>query len=129
MSRAATDAGASVKIIAPKVGGVALAGGKHLPAHEKIDGAPSVLFVAVALVLSDEGAQMLLGEKAAVDFVSDAFAHCKAIGHSASAQPLLEKAGVMADKAVIDLPDGVDELLALLSTREWTSEKLVKLPV
>jgi catalase len=129
LQRTAKDAGASVKIIAPKVGGVVLKGGKHLAADEKIDGAPSVLFDAVALVLSDEGAQLLLGEKAAQDFVSDAFAHCKAIGYSIEAQTLLDKAGVAADKAVISLPDGVDTLVANLSTREWTREKTVKLPV
>ncbi|WP_137111216.1 catalase [Rhodobacter sp. SY28-1] len=129
LKSAATEAGASVKIIAPKVGGVTLKGGKHLPADEKIDGAPSVLFDAVALVLSDAGAQMLQGEKAALDFVSDAYAHCKAIGHSPGAQALLEKAGVTADKSVIALPDGVKSLVALLSSREWSREKKVKLPV
>jgi catalase len=129
LRRAATEAGASVKIIAPKVGGVVLDGGELLPADEKIDGAPSVLFDAVALVLSDAGAQMLLGEKAALDFVSDAYAHCKAIGHSPEAQALLEKAGVMGDKSVIALPEGVEGLVALLSTREWTRETKVKLPV
>lgn len=126
---AAKESGASTKIIAPKVGGVVLKGGKHLAADEKIDGAPSVLFDAVALVISAEGAQLLMGEKAALDFVSDAFAHCKAIGHSTGAKALLDKAGVAADKAVIALPDGVDKLVAHLPSREWSREKAVKLPV
>ncbi len=129
LQKAAMDAGASVKIIAQKVGGVVLSGGKRLAADEKIDGAPSVLFDAVALVVAVEGAKLLLGEKAALDFVSDAYAHCKAIGHSTGAQALLDKAGVSADKAVIALPDGVDRLVALLSSREWPREKKVKLPV
>jgi catalase len=129
LQQAAKAAGASVKIIAPKVGGVALKGGKRLAADEKIDGAPSVLFDAVALVLSDEGAQLLLGEKAALDFVSDAYAHCKAIGHCSGAQPILDKVGVVADDFVIALPDGVETLVALLSAREWAREKKVKLPL
>ena len=36
---------------------------------------------------------MLLKEAAAVQFVMDAFGHLKAIGHSAAAKPLLDKAG------------------------------------
>lgn len=129
LQEAAKAAAASVKIIAPKVGGVVLKGGKHLAADEKIDGAPSVLFDAVALVISDDGAQLLMGEKAALDFVSDAFAHCKAIGHSTGAKALMATAGVAADKAVIALPDGVDTLIAYLSSREWARENAVKLPV
>ena len=129
LQRAAKEAGASVKIIAPKVGGVVLADGKPLPADEKIDGAPSVLFDAVALVVSDDGAQTLLGEKAALDFVSDAFAHCKAIGHSPGAQALLDKAGVIPDSFVLALPEGAKGLVALLSSRDWSREPKVKLPV
>ena len=129
LQQAASRAGASVKIIAPKVGGVLLKGGKRLAADEKIDGAPSVLFDAVALLLSDEGAQALVGEKAALDFVSDAYAHCKAIGHTPGAQALLDKAGVSEDRFVVALPDAVVDLVALLSSRQWAREKKVKLPL
>jgi catalase len=129
LQRAAKAAGASVKIIAPKVGGVVLKGGKRLAADEKIDGAPSVLFDAVALVLSAEGAAQLAGDKAALDFVSDAYAHCKAIGHTAGAQALLERAGVVSDGFVVSLPDGAKDLIALLSSREWLREKITKLPL
>ena len=100
-----------------------------MPADEKIDGAPSVLFDAVALVVSDDGARALLGEKAALDFVSDAFAHCKAIGHSPGAQALLDKAGVTPDSFVLALPEGAKGLVALLSSRDWSREPKVKLPV
>ncbi|MBL8561724.1 MAG: catalase [Gemmobacter sp.] len=126
---AAEAAQATVKIIAPKVGGVMLKGGKHLPADEKLDGAPSVLFDAVALVLSEAGAMALTGEKAALDFVSDAYAHCKAIGYTAQAAPLMAKAGVEADAFTLDLPTGAEALIAFLSSRNWEREARVKLPV
>ncbi len=126
---AAKAAGASVKIIAPKVGGAVLSDGKRLTADEKIDGAPSVLFDAVALVLSAEGATHLLGEKAALDFVSDAYAHCKAIGHTEGAQTLMDRAGVSADGFIVALPEGAKALIALLSSRDWSREKQVKLPL
>ena len=43
---------------------------------------------------STAGADMLSSESAALDFVSDAYAHLKVIGHVAAAAALLEAAGV-----------------------------------
>lgn len=55
--RAAAEAdGATVKIVAPKIGGVTLKGGKKLKADGQLAGTPSVVFDAVALVLSEEAA-------------------------------------------------------------------------
>ena len=76
--------GATVKIVAPKIGGVKLEGGKILEADGQLAGTPSVLFDAVALVLSKEGCAQLMSESAAIDFVKDAFGHLKAIGFTAA---------------------------------------------
>lgn len=46
---------------------------------------------------------MLVNEAAAVEFVMNAYGHLKAIGASAAAQPLLDKAGVMPDAGVTAL--------------------------
>lgn len=129
LRKAAEASKATVRIVAPRVGGVTLKDGTTLPADEKIDGAPSVLFDAVALVLSEAGAAALTAEKAAIDFVSDAFAHCKAIGLTPGAQALFDKAGGTADDFVIALAGKPDALVARLSTRHWPREKAVKLPV
>jgi catalase len=53
-----------------------------------------VLFDAVAMVASAEGAALLAKDAAAKDFVNDAFAHCKLIGYSEPAHLLFEKAGL-----------------------------------
>lgn len=95
-------AGATVMLIAPKVGGLKVKGGM-LEAGGQLAGTPSVLFDAIALVLTPAAAIRLCGESAAVDFVSDAFVHLKAIGHSDAAQPLLDKAGVVPDEGVTSL--------------------------
>lgn len=129
LQKAAKATGASVKIIAPKVGGVTLKDGKRLVADERIDGAPSVMFDAVALVLSAEGAAQLAGEKAVLDFVSDAYAHCKAIGHTEEAQVLIDKAGAQEDDFLIGLPKGAKDLIGLLSSREWSRAAKVKPPL
>ena len=49
-------------------------------------------------------------EGAAVQFAMDAFGHLKAIGRSATAQPLLDKAGVEPDDGVTGI--GMDFIKA-----------------
>ena len=86
--------GALLEIVAPKVGGVEASDGSWIEAAQKIDGGPSVLYDAVALLPSEAGARMLANESTARDFVADAFAHMKFIGHVEAAMLLLAKAGV-----------------------------------
>ena len=86
------------EIIAPKTAGATLDDGTFVEAKQKIDGGPSVLYDAVVLALSPEGAAMLAKDKTAKDFVSDAFAHCKFIGYTSEAEPLLIKAGVSPEE-------------------------------
>ena len=123
---AAKAAGAAVEIIAPKVGGAKLKDGAILKADHQLAGAPSVLFDAVALVLSADGCKQLLTEGAAVDFAKDAFGHLKAIGHTPEAQPLLDKAGVKPDAGVIDLSQGAKAFITPAATRQWDREPKVR---
>ncbi|WP_421731154.1 catalase [Brevundimonas sp.] len=123
---AAEGAGASVKIVAPKIGGVTLKGGKKLAADGQLAGTPSVLFDAVAIVLSEAGCADLLKESAAVDFAAFAFVHLKAIGFTPEAQPLLDKANVEPDAGVVDLSKGAKAWLAPASTRQWDREPGVR---
>jgi len=95
-------AGGKAMLIAPKVGGIKVKGGT-LKADGQLAGTPSVLFDAVALVLTRESAKKLSEEAAAVDFVRDAFGHLKAIGCTADADPLLSKAGIARDEGVTGL--------------------------
>ncbi|RZJ46634.1 MAG: catalase [Brevundimonas sp.] len=124
---AAEAEGATVKIVAPKIGGVKLKGGKKLKADGQLAGTPSVVFDAVALVLSEAGCAELLGEGAAVDFASHAFGHLKAIGYTPEAQPLLDKAGVVADGGVIDLTNGAEAWIEPARTRQWDREPKVRI--
>ncbi|MFT3965944.1 MAG: catalase [Sphingobium sp.] len=116
-------AGATPFIVAPKVGGVKLSNGKTIKADGQLAGSPSVLFDAIAVLLSEEGCSLLLKEGAAVQFVMDAFAHLKAIGHDEEAKPLLDKAGVEPDKGVV----AVDAFTAAAGRRYWDREPQVRL--
>ena len=118
--------GGAVFIVAPKIGGAKLADGSLLAADGQLAGSPSVLFDAVAIILSDEACAKLLTESAAVDFVKDAFGHLKAIGHTPQAQPLLEKAGVNPDEGVVDLTTSAQAFLDPARTRQWDREPKVR---
>lgn len=89
--------GAIVEVIAPAAGGLKDSNGKQVDVSEKVDGGPSVLYDAVVILTTDEGAESLRKMPPARDFVSDAFAHCKFIGYVDAAKPLMEKAGVLQD--------------------------------
>jgi catalase len=83
-----------VELVAPTVGGIEDSDGKLTGTDQKIDGGPSVLYDAVALLLSEAAATRMADNPAARDFVADAFAHGKFIGYTAGALPLLEAACV-----------------------------------
>ncbi|MGH7832705.1 MAG: catalase [Candidatus Binatia bacterium] len=97
LKSALEEEGAMLEIVAPKVGGVEGSDGAWIEAAQKIDGGPSVLYDAVALLPSAGGAKALANDPAARDFVADAFAHLKFIGYVEAATPLFGKAGVSAD--------------------------------
>jgi catalase len=86
-----------VEIVAPTVGGVTGSDGKLIAADQKIDGGPSVLYDAVAILTSAEGVETLAGHPAARDFVTDAYAHAKFVGYTAAANSLLAAVG-LADR-------------------------------
>jgi catalase len=125
IKKAATDAGASVKIVAPKVGGAKLADGTMLAADGQLAGTPSVLFDAVAVILSDSGAKTLSMEGAAIDFVRDAFGHLKTIAVDKGGQALLKIANVGQDAGVVDVSDK-DAFITAAKTRQWDREKSVR---
>jgi catalase len=95
LKTALEEEGALLEIVAPSVGGVEASDGSWVAALQKLDGGPSVLYDAVALLPSEEGAMALAKEPAARDFVADAFAHMKFIGYVEAALPLFDKAGVL----------------------------------
>jgi len=130
--QAANKEGAMVELISPKIGGFEASDGEWIEADHMIDGGPSVLFDAVALVLAEEAANRLTGEATARDFVADAFAHCKFIGFTAGAMPLLATAGVETDldEGIIPVDNAKAASEFVTSCRKlriWAREAAVKL--
>ncbi len=125
--------GATLELVAPKVEGFTTSDGKRLPAKQNIDGGPSVLYDAVAVLVSRDGADQLAGDATSKDFLSDAFAHCKFIGYAPDAAPLLVAAGVdpAADDGIVAL-DGPGRAPSFVARcrqlRYWDREGLVDQP-
>ena len=97
---------ANVEVIAPVIAGVTLDDGTTQAADQMVGGGPSVLYDAVAVVVSAEGAEKLSALPAAKDFVTDAHAHCKFVAYNGTLAPLLAAAGI----------SGTDDGYADLST-------------
>ena len=125
LRKAAETAGATVKIVCLKVGGAKLSDGRHQPADGQLAGTPSVVFDAVALVLSDDAGKRLAKEAAAVDFVRDAFGHLKAIAADAGAQAVLKAGGISTDAGVVAATDSAGFIKAA-KTRQWAREAKVR---
>ena len=102
---AAEQAGVNVELVAPAVGGIQASDGKQVEADQQVDGGPSVLYDAGVLLPSPDAAPALARTPAARDFVTDANAHCKLIGHIGPAAPLLAAAGLseLIDDGFIEL--------------------------
>ena len=117
--------GATVKLVAPKIGGIKPSGGKPLAADGKLDGTPSVIFDAVALLLAPAAGARLAAEAAAVDWVRDAFGHLKAIAFDEGASALIESAGIGTDAGVIGAAN-IKAFLKQAATRQWAREPTLR---
>jgi catalase len=128
LQAAAAEAHVAVELVAPKVGGVDLGNSSLLPADQKLDGAPSVLYDAVIILASKEGAAGLAAQPAARDFVTDAYAHCKFVGYTSEAAALFEASGVsrLMDEGFISLDDhSPGEFLAQCGKLRFWERQLV----
>ena len=123
--RAAAEArGAQLAIVAPKVSGITAGDGTLLVADQQLDGAPCALYDAVAILTTEQGADGLAWTPAARDFVTDAYAHHKFIGHGPEADRLFAAVGLydLKDDGFVSLDDGrgaVDLITRCRKLRYW----------
>ena len=118
----------NVELVAPAVGGIEASDGKRVEADQQVDGGPSVLYDAVILLPSAEGAPKLVSSPAARDFVTDAYAHCKFIGYVSDAVPLLQATGIdkLIDGGFIEIGNGTSDAAGFLTAcrqlRYWARQ-------
>ncbi len=125
LMKAATESGASAKIVAPTSGEVRLSDDTSMKADGQLAGTPSVLFDAVALIVTEERAKVLVHESCAVDFVRDAFGHLKCIAADTGGQILLSATRVWKDAGVVDATE-TEAFITAAATRQWDRESLVR---
>ncbi len=122
--------GAMLELVAPTIDGVHDSDGRLLTIDEKIGGGPSVLFDAVAVLLTEAGAAEIALDAAAHDFVADAHAHCKFVAHNEHASELLMAAGLREsdrDAGYMELTgtkkSATEFVEACRALRHWDREK------
>ncbi|MEQ9380112.1 MAG: catalase [Pirellulales bacterium] len=103
--KAAKDEGAMVEVIAPKAGPIETSGSKEVQPEHFLAGAPSVLFDCVIVAPPEDAIEKLVSNPDAINWIRDAFAHCKVIGYSEATTPLFDKAAVDpgADEGLVDV--------------------------
>ncbi len=121
LRKAVEKAGARLTLVAPTLGGGKLSDGKVQPADAQLAGMPSAVFDAVAVVLDTERAKALSKETAAIAFVSDAWAHLKAIAADEGGQLLLKAARVGNDAGIVTADD-VAGFTRAAASRQWARE-------
>jgi catalase len=129
LRRAVDNANASLAFIAPTIDGISDSDGMAIEIDEAIDGGPSVLFDAVAIILTDKGAAELAARPSAADFVTDAHTHAKFVGVGPNATVLLDAAGIddsKRDAGYLELRDTNKSAATLLDAcadlRFWDRE-------
>jgi catalase len=115
---AAEREGVNVEFVAATISGIEDSDGSRIEADQQVDGGPSVLYDAVVLVTSAEGAATLARNAAARDFVTDAYAHYKFIGYVPDADALLEATGVreLMDDGFVELGGKGKDATSFVST-------------
>jgi len=125
LKQAAEKAGATVKLVARHVGALALSDGGVVNVDGQLAGTPSIVFDAVAVVLTREAAASMSKTAAANDFVRDAYGHLKAIGACPATRAWLDEMGLAADGGIVEAADAAAWVKAA-TQRWWQREQTLR---
>ncbi len=98
MKKALMNAGAQVKLIAPRLGFLQGASGEAVKIDFSLLTTASVLFDAVYIPGGESSISTLLREPDAIHFVNEAYKHCKAIAATGEGVNLLAASAIGAEK-------------------------------
>jgi catalase len=105
MKKTLSAAGAIVEIIAPKLGNISTVSGTTLVADKSLMTVSSVLYDAVYIPGAAKSVEILGQKTEALEFISQAFKHCKAIAFESEAESLIKKTMIAGDlKSNKDIP-------------------------
>ena len=96
LQKALTAEGAVVHFVGPRVGNfTTVDGGGVIEANKSLENSPSVLFDAIVLPDGVDAVQTLAKDGHTMEFLKDAFRHCKSILSLGASDALLDKAGLL----------------------------------
>ena len=133
--KALMSVGAVVEMIAPKFGEVSTVKGIAIPVDKSLMTVSSVLYDAVYIPGGPKAIAMLSQKQDAIDFISQAYKHCKAIAFEFDAEPLIQKTTIGEDLRAKKTLAGVisssgtqkdlskDFINAIAQHRFWEREK------
>lgn len=129
-------AGATVEVVAPKLGVVKVADGKPVTVDKSFLTTASVLYDAVYVPGGVAGAERLAAEPDAIHFLNEAYRHCKPIGFDSTAKPLLGRTFLDVSQSGMGVVagDGADSAFikqfmhAIAQHRFWDREQARKVP-
>ncbi|MES2512913.1 MAG: catalase [Bacteroidota bacterium] len=134
MKKLLEEQGATVKLIAPKMGTIKSDKGNNIPVDESFLIASSVVYDAIYIPGGEKSIDALIKEADAVHFISQAYKHCKVIAAGTDGEELLEVSlveitakdnGVLVDRS----PDfDAAFIKAIAQHRFWEREIARKVP-
>ena len=96
LQKALTAEGAVVHFVGPRVGNFSTSDGAGvIEANKSLENSPSVLFDAIVLPDGADAVQALAKDGHTMEFLKDAFRHCKTILALGASDALLDQAGVL----------------------------------
>ncbi|WP_316786767.1 catalase [Pedobacter frigiditerrae] len=128
-------AGATVEIIAPKLGNILTDKNVAIAIDESLLTAASVFYDAVYVPSGKKSIATIAIEPDAIHFLNEAFKHCKAIAFDADAQAIIDStyfAAIAKEDGIIiegDVKKLADQFIkAIAQHRFWDREKARKVP-
>ncbi|MDQ3111369.1 MAG: catalase [Bacteroidota bacterium] len=135
MKKALESNGATVKIIAPKLGFIKAANGSEIKVDESFLTATSVVYDAVFIPGGIKSVAAITAEADALHFVNEAYKHCKAIASSTDGVDFLQASFLDLEASddegvIIEENGGFDKefVNAIAQHRFWDREKARKVP-
>jgi catalase len=141
------EGGAKVEIVSQYLGAIKDEAGKEMPVDRQFISASSVLYDAVYVPGGQKSIDSLEKQGYVINFINQAFKHCKAIGATSEAIKLLSKTnieninfddlktkGTVSDKGVVTSQLGSTNefneafIAAIAQHRHWIREKTENVP-
>ncbi len=136
MKKALEAAGAVTQLIAPRLGAISAGKGKQVKADQSFLTAASVLFDAVYIPNGEKSAVALQQEPDAINFINEAYKHCKAIAGDGAGAELIKstaagskiKEGEVNAMGVVLNRNPKEFIKAIAQHRFWERENSGKVP-